>query len=119
MNLLSLLHARRKRSALKRYILHLGPLLARTYGKAEHYSPKQVRGTLSESGLASAEAVYALVLYCTPEQFAADQAAHGETGEYWPLRVEIMKYDFRHGRDTSPGGTGNDLSAADHDALSG
>ena len=119
MNLFQGLRTRRKRNTIKSYILKLGPLLASTYGKAEYYSPTQVRKTLLEGKFSSEELVYALVLYCTPEQFASDQAAHGEPGKYWPLQVEIMEYDFRQGRDTSSGWLGNTISQADEDAISG
>ena len=119
MNLFQPLRNRRKRNTIKNYILKLGPLLASTYGKAEYYSPTRVREILLEGEFSSEELVYALVLYCTPEQFAADQTAHGETGKYWPLRVEIMEYDFRQGRDTSSGWLGNTISQADQDAISG
>jgi len=116
-NPLHLLSVRRKRNNIKKYILQLGPLLARTYGKAEHYSPERVRKTIQEAKMPTEEAVYALVLYCTPAQFAADQKRYGGTSQYWPLRVEIMEYNFRYGRDTTPGGVGSDSSFADYDAL--
>ena len=119
MNLFQLLRTRRKRNAIKRYIVKLGPLLARTYGKAEYYPPQRVRKALLEGEFSSEELVYALALYCTPEQFAADQAAHGATGKYWLLRAEIKEYDFRQGRDASSGWLGNTISQADTDAISG
>ncbi len=117
MNLSNLLRDRRKRNDIKKYIMQLGPLLARTYGKAEHYSPERVRKTLHEGKFPAEEIAYALVLYCTPEQFAADQVAHGEAGKYWPLHTEIVEYDFRFGRDTTPGGAGSDLSPAEQAAV--
>ena len=72
MSLSGLLRDRRKRHTIKKYVTHLGPMLARRYGKAEHYAPERVRDTIEQNGLPSDEADYALVLYCTPEQFAAD-----------------------------------------------
>ena len=119
MNLFQRLRTRRKRNTIKSYILKLGPLLASTYGKAEYYSPERVRKTLLEGEFSSEELVYALVLYCTPEQFAVDQATHGESGKYWPLRVEITEFNFRHGHDTTSGGFYSGLSSADQDALAG
>ena len=119
MNLFYSLRGRCKRNTIKSYITLLGPLLARTYGKAEYYSPERVRKTLSEGEFSSEELVYALVFYCTPEQFAADQATHGETGKYWLLRAEIMEYDFRRGRGTPFGWLGNTISQADEDAVAG
>ena len=111
------LEARRKRRTIKRYITDLGPLLARTYGKSTNYSPKRVRDTLQNAGLPTEYEAYALVIYCTPDQFAADQAAQGGTAQYWPLRVEITEYDFRHGHEVSGGGTWDGQSSADHDAI--
>ena len=119
MNLLHSLRGRRKRSTIKSYITGLRPFLARTYGKAEYYSPERVRKALSEGEFSSEELVYALVLYCTPEQFAADQAAHGGDGKYWLLRTEIMEYDFRQGRGVPFGWLGNTISQADEDAVAG
>ena len=103
MRLSDFLRARRKRRTIKAYITQLGPLLARRYGLAEHYPPAQVRRVLQESGLPPDQAEYALVRFCTPEQFAADQAARGEASDYWQLRTQIMEYDFRRGPDITPG----------------
>ena len=99
----SFLRARRKRNTIRRYVTQLGPMLARRYGKAEFYSTDRVREAIQENGLPPDEAAYALVLYCTPERFAADQAARGGGSGYWQLRTEIMEYDFRHGPDRTPG----------------
>ncbi len=111
------LKSRRKRGAIRRYITHLGPLLASTYGKFDHYLPERVRKAIQENGFSADEAAYALAIFCTPKQFAADQKARGETAQYWPLRVEITAYDFRRGYDTSNPISGDGgLTCADNHA---
>ena len=104
-SLFNWLEARRKRRAILRYITELGPLLARTYGKSEFYTPARVRKIRQQSGFSEQHEVYALVLFCTPTRFAADQAARGKTAQYWPLRAEIIACDFRRGHDKSEGGS--------------
>ncbi|MBV9849785.1 MAG: hypothetical protein JO250_08955 [Armatimonadetes bacterium] len=105
--------ARRKRNSISRNITQLRPTLARRYGKAEFYSLERVREVIQENGSPSDEADYALVLYCTPERFAADQAARGGCAGYWQLRAEIIGYDFRHGRGITPGdGIGGDTAGS-------
>ena len=116
MSLSSFLRDRRKRHTIKKYVTLLGPMLARRYGKAEHYAPERVRDTIEQNGLPAEEADYALVLYCTPEQFAADQAVHGGVSGYWQLRTEIQGYDFRHGHERGSGGGAWEGSMADYAA---
>ncbi len=119
MNIFRILAARRKRSNIRKYITLLGPALASRYGKATYYSPEQVWQTIHQENLSETESEYALVIYCSPKTFAADQMANGRVAQYWPLRVEIMEYDFRHGRTWEQGSASENLSAADQDARAG
>ena len=119
MNIFRMLAARRKRDTIRKYITHLGPALASRYGKPTYYSPEQVRQTIQQENLSEQEIDYALVIYCSPKAFASNQKASEGTAQYWPLRVEIMEYDFRHGRTWEPGTDGENLSAGDQDARAG
>lgn len=119
MNIFRMLVARRKRSTIRKYITDLGPALSSRYGKATYYSPERVRQTIQQEHLSDKESEYALVIYCSPKAFVADQQTHGGKARYWALRVEIMEYDFRQGRNWEPGATGENLSAADQDARAG
>lgn len=102
MNIFGMIAARRKRSAIRKYITYLGPALASRYGKLTYYSPERVRQAIQQEQLSEKESEYALVIYCSPKAFAADQQTHGGKGRTWEA-----------------GTSGENLSFADQDAHAG
>ena len=66
-----------KQRAVKSYLVNLPAALQRRYGKAEQYTPQQVRRTLQQSRLNQRFVEYAYLLYCG-EQYLLEQGA-GQT----------------------------------------
>ena len=96
MFLRTLLLTYRKRRAIHLYLNRLGPTLARLFGKAKYYTPQQVEQAAREAKLPTADLCYGLATYCTPEDFNAYHTAHGESCNYWEMRVEVGDHGF-HG----------------------
>lgn len=95
-NITNLLRSYRKRRTIKSYLTRIGPLLAKRYGKAERYTPKQVEETAREAGLPMHDLCYALSVYCNRDAFDAYHAESGEDCNYWQMRAEVAEHYF-HG----------------------
>lgn len=86
-----------KKSALKQYIVKLGPLLAKRYGKAEHYTYGQVKQTVSECGLNATYAVYAYAIFLNSNDFDNQmKETCNENISYSQLREEVSHKYFHN-----------------------
>lgn len=79
----------RKRRAIAAYLRRLPGQLRRDYGPADHYTPAQIRASISRAGLDRGHSCYAVAWYAEPEAFAADHAARGEVCDYEAMRADV------------------------------
>ena len=107
-----------KRRALKAYVRQLPGLLERDYGKAETYSPKQIRSTVERSTLNVQYLCYGLSMYSVREVFDAYHREVGETCDYDAMRQEIADTCFSGNRDFTPAQFGG-IAGSDADGGSG
>lgn len=59
----------RKRKSIVQYRKMLPAALAKDYGKSDTYFPNQVKATVERNNLNQSYLVYALALFCTPEEY--------------------------------------------------
>lgn len=97
----------RKRKAIWAYVTRLRPALVRLFGKADYYTPEQVKEAAKEAKLPMQDLCYGLATYCTQGDFDDYHAGSGEECSYWEMRVEVAEHHF-HG---NTGFTQQDVAA--------
>ena len=77
------------RKSIKSYVRNLPGLLAKDYGKAKQYTPKQIRSTIERNGLYVAHACFAIAMFSTQKDFEDYHQEIGEICDYESMREEI------------------------------
>lgn len=81
--------------AIRSYKKKLGSLLIRGYGKSKHYTPAQVRTTVSKAGLSTDWICYAYSMYCSCDDFVQYHTETGQSCDYEAMRTEVADYFFQ------------------------
>jgi hypothetical protein len=80
---------RAKQQAVRKYIKYVGPNLRDRYGIQRHYSPTQVKQTISAGGYGSDFDCYALAMFCAQDDFGEYHRTTGESCDYDMMRSEV------------------------------
>lgn len=80
--------------AIRSYKKKLGALLVNGYGKSKHYTPAQVKRTVSKAGLSTYWICYAYSMYCTHDDFVQVHAEIGQWCDYEAMRTEVADCFF-------------------------
>jgi hypothetical protein len=84
--------AMRKRWILRGYATRLPRALRRDYGKANFYTPGQIRSSIERHRFSPDYFCYALALYTDPVSFTAYHDARAETCDYFGMRGEVSGF---------------------------
>ena len=79
----------KRNRAIKSYIKKLPSLLAKDYGKANGYNPKQVKRTIERYDLNVIYACYGIAMFCRRDSFDKYHQEIGESRNYDDMRCEI------------------------------
>jgi len=91
---MAFLEALRKRRVTRDYARRLPKLLAKDYGFALSYSPRQVRSTIERYGLNSDYSCYAISMFSDRVAFEQYHNGLGENCAYDTMRAEVAAAHF-------------------------
>jgi hypothetical protein len=89
-----MLEGARKWIAIRRYAKSLGPELRKRYGRAQYYTPAQVKRVAEERRYNMDLLCYALCMYCGRTEFDTYHRATGEPCDYDAMRGEVAERFF-------------------------
>lgn len=96
---MELIRSFKRNRAIKSYIKKLPGLLAKDYGKAKTYTPKQVKKTIERSGLSVSNACFGIAMFSGKTAFDQYHQEIGEPCNYDGMRCEIADKHFNGNSD--------------------
>src|SRR5581483_10888155 len=91
---MAFLEAFRRRRATRDYARKLPNLLARDYGAAREYTPRQVRKTIERYGLNGDYSCYAIAMFSGRTDFDQFHRSLGESCDYDTMRADVAVAHF-------------------------